>query len=183
MRALMTYQPIFPAALQPLVPALLRRLEVAELASATQGTTFLVQGEQLVAPARVYYEPNILRWVIEHESGDTRILALSLGTRHWNGYVREECVRRLVTVDRPWVVPFVVQLVGEYVVEIVQVIAAALHEVDRPRFGAFVRENRKFMATTRSRVRSYWDCYYRSQFPSLQAYPATILLDEIERMA
>ena len=80
-------------------------------------------------------------------------------------------------------VPLVVQLVGEYVVEIVQAICEALHDIDGPRFGGFAREKPAFMATTRSCTTSYRHCYYRRQFPSLRAYPATIVLDAIKRMA
>jgi hypothetical protein len=93
---------------------------------------------------------------------------LYLGTRHWDGYVREECVRQLVGIDRPWVVPFVVQLLGEYVLEIVDVVAAAIPGVNAAQFSEFVRENRGFMATTRRRMTSYWDCYFRGRFPTLQ---------------
>ncbi len=56
------------------------------------------------------------------------MLALSLGTRHSDGRIREECLRQIVAVDRPWVAPFVVQLLGEYVIKIVEVIAATIHE-------------------------------------------------------
>ena len=43
------------------------------------------------------------------------MLALCLGSRDWDGYLREECARGLATIDRPWVVPFVVQLIGELI--------------------------------------------------------------------
>lgn len=148
-----------------------------------QGFTVLVQGEKLSAPYRVYYAPHDLRSAIARSRGDTLILALSLGTRHWDGYVREECLRQLVAMDRPWVVPFLVQLLGEYVIEIVEVIAAAIPEANSAQFSDFVQENPEFMATTRRRVTSYWNCYYRSRFPTLQTYPAFIAIEAIERMA
>ena len=52
----------------------------------------------------------------------------------------------LLAIIGPWIVPFVVQLVGEYVVEIVQAIGEALHDIDGPRFGAFARENPAMLA-------------------------------------
>ena len=51
------------------------------------------------------------------------------------------------------------------------------------RFRAFARENPAFMATTRRRATSYWDCYYRMGFPTLQTYPAVFALNEIELRA
>ena len=180
----MTYHPIFPAALQPAALDLLRTLGAAELSPPMQGFTVLVRGEKLSAPSRIYCEPANLRSAIASSTGDTRMLALCLGSRHWDGYLREECARGLATIDRPWVVPFVVQLIGEYVIEIVEAVAAiAISDASAPLFSEFVRENPAFMATTRRRVVSYWDCYYRSRFPTLQGYPAFIALEAIEQTA
>jgi hypothetical protein len=178
----MTYHPLFPAALQPAASDLLRTLGAAELSPPMQGFTVLVQGEKSSAPSRVYYEPSNLRSAIAGSTGDTRMLALCLGSRHWDGYIREECVRELDAVGRPWVVPFVVQLIGEYVVEIVEAAAATvISDASSAQFAEFVRENPAFMATTRRRVTSYWACYYRSRFPTLQSYPAFMALEAVER--
>ncbi len=178
----MTYIPRFPAALQPIASALLRALPVESTQLAANEFTVLVQGEQLSVPYRIYHAPDSLRSVISSSSGETQVLALCFGTRHWDGYFREECVRQLVAIDRPWVVPFIVQLVGEYVIEIVEVIATALPQVNPLQFSEFVRENPRFMATTKRRVTSYWDCYHRRRFPTLQSYPAFKVLEAIERM-
>ena len=62
--------------------------------------------------------------------------------RHSDGHVREECLLQIVAVDRPWLAPFVVQLLGEYVIEIVEVIAATLHEHGPERLAGFARETR-----------------------------------------
>jgi hypothetical protein len=176
-----TYQPIFPAALQQAALALLGALPSAS--AVQQGFTVSVQGEQLSAPCRIYCTPSGLRYVIAHSSGEVLLLALSLGTRHSDGRIREQCLRQIVAVDRPWVAPFVVQLLGEYVIEIVEVIAAAVYERGPEPFAGFAQENPQFMATTRRRATSYWHCYYRGRFPALQAYPAITALDAIERMA
>ena len=85
-------------------------------------------------------------------------------------------------LDRAWAVPFVVQLVGEYVIEIVDVIESALPLVNSRHFGEFARENSAFMATTRHRVTSYWDCYFHQRFPALRDYPGFVALEAIERM-
>lgn len=181
--ALMTYQPIFPASLQPAASALLRVLPTAEFAAALQGFKVRIHGELLSAPHRVYYQLSDLRSAIANSTGETRSLALCLGTRHRDGFVREECLRQIIAIDQPWAVPFVVQLLGEYVIEIVEVIDAAIPAVNAERFSEFVLENPKFMATTRRRATSYWDCYYRSRFPELRTYPAITALDAIEQMA
>lgn len=134
-------------------------------------------------PYRVYCTQSGLRAAIARSSDEAQLVALCLGTRHWDGYLREECLRQIVAVDRPWLAPFVVQLLGEYVIEIVEVIAATLHEHGPERLAGFARENPQFMATTRRRATSYWHCYHRGRFPALQAYPAITALDAIERRA
>ena len=178
----MTYEPVFPAELQPIASVLLPALAVGEQWPAHQGFIVRVQSERLSAPYRVYYEPARLRATIQSSSKEVRALALCLGTRHWDGFVREECIRQLVGEDHPWVVPFAVQLIGEYVLEIIQVVAAGLGRVNAVAYGEFVHENPDFMATTRRRVTSYWNCYYRSRFPEREAYPGFVALEEVEGM-
>ncbi len=197
----MTYRPLFPAALQPATLALLRTLSGCEprpliglpfvlrtpvfASGAAQrlmpGFTVSLQGEALSAPSRVYCAPEHLRSVIARSEGDMRILAFCIGTRHWDGHIREECLRQLVGADRPWVVPFVVQLLGEYVIEIVEAIVRALPGMNPAHSSRFVRENTAFMATTRRRATSYWSCYHRCRFPALRTYPGIVALDAIER--
>lgn len=179
-----TYPPIFPAALQQAALALLDAYPAAGFASAIhRGFTVSVQGELLSAPGRIYCKPGDLHAAIAQSSGEVLLLAFSLGTRHSDGRIREECLRQIVAVDQPWLAPFVVQLLGEYVIEIVEVIAADIHERGPERLAAFAQENPQFMATTRRRATSYWHCYHRGRFPALQAYPATVALDAIECIA
>jgi hypothetical protein len=180
----MAYEPIFPAALQPLASTILPALRGNEVAPASpDGFSVIVGGEQLAAPYRVYYAAPDLRAVIDGSREDSRTLALCLGTRHWDGYVREECLRSLIADRRPWAAPFIVQLLGEYVVEIAQAILAVLQQGYVAGLAEFVTDNPSFMATTRRRVVSYWHCYYRPYFPTLQDYPAHVALELVEKVA
>ncbi|MCE4554910.1 hypothetical protein [Pelomonas cellulosilytica] len=179
----MTYQPAFPAAIQPAALALLEAMTTSQLARVHQGFQVNLQGELLSAPARLYCSPGDLRALIDHATGDHRTLALCLGTRHWNGYVREECLRRFIATDRPWTAPFLVQLLGEYVIEIVELIASTTPQATVQNLADFARENPKFMALTRQRATSYWDCYFRRHFPSLQTYPAIRTLNAMDALA
>jgi hypothetical protein len=92
-------------------------------------------------------------------------------------------LRQLISTDRPWAAPFLVQLLGEYVIEIVEVIAEAVRQATLQNLSDFARENPKFMAITRQRATSYWDCYFWSGFRSLQTYPAITALNAIDAMA
>ena len=99
------------------------------------------------------------------------MIALCLGTRHHDGHLREACVRQLLQQQRAWTVPFVVHLCGEYVLQIVEVIGAALPAWNGEALARYLRENPAYVATLERRAVSYWNCYYRAQYPVWDAYP------------
>ena len=105
-----------------------------------------------------------------------------LYTRHHDVRVRQRRLERILGLAEPWVAPFVVQLIGEYVLEILLVIrrrllpaltdpASALAGV----YGQFAAENATFVARTSARVVSYWDCNYRHRYPTFADYPGHAL--------
>ena len=58
----------------------------------------------------------------------------------------------MITLNQPWSMPFLVQLVGEYVIEILDQIETAFDRIDPMVVAPFVRENPSFMHLTRARV-------------------------------
>jgi hypothetical protein len=57
----------------------------------------------------------------------------------------------------------VLQLIGEYVLEIVLLIHEHIDELDRTIYDRFAKENDNFIALIKAKAISYWDCYYRWQ--------------------
>jgi hypothetical protein len=108
-------------------------------------------------------------------------------TRHHDGHVREQSVQGIVKVCEPWVAPFVVCLVGEYVVEIVQIIDTALTDltVEGSRqqriYGRFGASNPDLIERTASRVASYWNEYYRAESATLSDYLPRRLFKRLEQ--
>lgn len=130
-----------------------------------------LNGETLDIPYRVYYDKGQLLKCISSDDPE-RLVALCLGTRHFDGYIREKCVIELLARDEYWAIPFVVQLLGEYVVEIVLLIEKGLPGIDSEKYAKFLRENPKYFETIGRRATSYWDVYYRQRYPKLKEYPA-----------
>ena len=130
-----------------------------------------LNGEELSIPFRVYFlepEPDC-------SSGLTNVQQLILNailSRSHNGYVREKCVRKLLQSDEPWIPPFVLQLLGEYVLPIIRVVEDHSSVLKRSEYRDFVIENPAFFELLKQRIRSYWNCYYRGIFPRLSDYPA-----------
>ncbi|MDI1280053.1 hypothetical protein [Brevundimonas sp.] len=79
--------------------------------------------------------------------------------------------------------PFVAALLGDYVVEIADVIAEAVPGFDQALYANFVRENRTAVRAIRAQATSYWAAYYRDRFPEKRDYPALRALHEMETWA
>ena len=73
-------------------------------------------------------------------------------------------------------VPYVVQLIGEYVIEILRVAEANIDIFGRPIYREFVATNPIFMSLTRARVISYWNEYHRRQVADFEKYVGWRLL-------
>jgi hypothetical protein len=103
--------------------------------------------------------------------------------------VRQRHLEKVIGSTDLWVVPFVVRLVGEYVVEIVAVICDGLRDLTAVGtrghlvYGQFIMDNPAFFARTQRRVVSYWSCYYRDSYPRFADYPGRALLDLLRSAA
>ena len=106
-----------------------------------------------------------------------------LYTRSTDGYWRQASLRRIVDINEPWSIPFVVLLAGEYVIEIIDDMMASIAVLDRAAYVNFVRENRGLMGLLRSKATSYWDCYYRVAYPNRRSYPGLAFLQQLELWA
>lgn len=140
------------------------------------GHTVSLQGEALCIPYRVYYRSGA---VLAPREGIDALIAACLGSRLHDGFVREQCAEYLLLRPTPWTAPFVVALLGEYVVEIVRKIEASLATQPLTAYADFASENPAFMATTTRRAVSYWNEYHRRQYPQKDTYPALLTLSAI----
>ena len=119
-------------------------------------------GEDTVSiPYRIYHDPALIH--LASLTGTQCELLACLMTRHHSGFVREEFLPKIIGCNHEWVPPFVVQLVGENVVEIIQAISDGIHRLDPDLYRAFLARNPAFYKTTKKRVLSYCDCYHRAK--------------------
>jgi len=171
----------FPRALAPLAMRIAAELAPDARQGALGAFDVCVDGEILAIPVRVYYLPARLMHASE-APGDAGLVALCLGTRHHDGFVREACLARLLDARRDWIVPFVVQLVGEYIPQIVRRIEDALPGLDHAAYGRFLLENPRFFARTERRVISYGYTYLAAGYPDLRDHPGTRTIAAFRRM-
>jgi hypothetical protein len=168
----MTESDAFPAALAGTLARLLPALSTGQQHAPSESFDVHQDGHLLRIPVRTYYQREQLL-ACTQLAGDAGVLALCLGTRHHDGYLREACLRQLLQQERVWTAPFVVHLCGEYVLEIVEAIEVALPAWNAEALARYLRENRAYVATLERRAVSYWNCYYRRQYPVWKAYPGS----------
>ncbi|MBD0669279.1 hypothetical protein BU198_34300 [Streptomyces sp. CBMA156] len=147
-----------------------------------------VQGRLLAIPTRLYNdEPSAD--ALESLSPRQLTILHCLYTRHHDGRIRRRHLECVVGSAQPWVVPYVVQLAGEYVVEILVVIREALGDLDTPgtalraAYGRFIVDNPSFFARTQRRVVSYWSCYHRLDYTRFPDYPGCTVLELLRAAA
>ena len=136
----------------------------------------LISGEPVHIPWRIYStEPALPSTVSDLQ----RTIVACLYTRHHNGFIREKYLSDLFRPSYSWIPPFVLQLVGEYVLEIVELINRNMSELEFSVYKRFANENKEFVALTRARVISYWDCYYRQRRWKFRNYTPFRILDRL----
>ena len=122
--------------------------------------TAFVGEESLEIPYRVYHDVTLIQSA--QLVGVQLELLDCLLTRHHDGRVREEHLRKILRSNGPWVPPFVVHLAGEYVIEILYAIRDGLAGLDPRLYRMFLTQNPAFFERTKQRVESYRNCYYPS---------------------
>jgi hypothetical protein len=153
-----------------------------------------VSGERVAFADRIYNsEPP--RQAVAGLSPTQQLIAHCVYSRHHDGHVRQRSCEEIVQSADAWVPPYVVRLLGEYVVEIVEMIRIKLGALENDggplttAYGTFVAANPEFIELTRSRAVSYWNCYHRAGlaatptpgFYTREAYPAFAVLASLER--
>lgn len=145
-----------------------------------------VSGELVRIPYRIYYEwPGLNR--ARSLSPEQSLILAAWMSRHGDGRIRQAALRDLLEANASWTIPFVVQLCGEYVIEIgndlEQFFGTKLAE--RPElqqaYVQFTKDNPAFISLTVQRALSYWNAYDRWRFHKDQ-YPQMAALNGLRAL-
>jgi len=142
----------FPSALEERAKRAANALTGARLSPGSFSAT--VNGERIIIPQRLYIPA-------PHISMKVDGVTAAIVSRHDDGFVRERAVQRLLAEQGEWVVPFLMRLIGEYVIEIIDRIDASFDSLDHVAWRTFMIANPGFVAVTDAQVMSYWNCYHR----------------------
>ena len=142
----------------------------------------MVSGEKLLIPYRHYDTAS------SSSIGADQVLAAWM-TRSNDGRPRQRALESLLAgPPTEWQPAYVIQLLGEYVIEICEVIADHVDEmlprdsVAREAYRGFSAANPRFIALTRARCASYFNAYHY-RVTTWAEHPGRRALDAIELMA
>lgn len=128
----------------------------------TANSFSVVVGKDTVwIPYRIYHDPSQID--LDSLTQTQKELLACLLTRHHSGFVRGENLAKILDFHHEWLPPFVVQLVGEYVIEIIRSIRSGIHRLDHEAYRQFLIGNPLFYRKTKARVVSYWNCYHQEE--------------------
>lgn len=150
-----------------------------------------LDNENLSIPYRIYFdEPNSIDE--QKLSEQQKNILNCFYTRHHNGFVRQRRLELLLDKTDYFITPFVLQLLGEYVLEILFIIDTCINEKTRENYRRFINDNKVYFQQIESKVVSYWNVYYRrpmypaflaSKYENRKDYIGQIIIDRIKENA
>ncbi|MFD2907873.1 hypothetical protein ACFSX9_03900 [Flavobacterium ardleyense] len=142
----------------------------------------ILDGQKLIIPGRVYFD------IPTDTAGNSltinqQTILNCIYLRHHNGFVRQQQLEKLIyNVKDYYVIPFVFQLLGEYVMEILEVADKHINDKTINNYLKFFNENPTYRQQTESRMISYWDVYYRRfKYNKLKEYIGRKIFDRIKK--
>lgn len=169
----------FPSALADQARAVVEALPGWSHPSFEGRESVSVGGEIVTIPYRVH-RPELPDEALAALDTSQQLIAACIYSRHGDGHVRERAIARVLDSTEPWVVPYVIQLLGEYVIEICALILNRA-PLSTCGYQQFARANREFVALTEQRANSYWGAYHQVSHPRRRGYPALVALDSLQR--
>ena len=116
--------------------------------------------------------------LIDNLNHTQKLILYCIYTRHHNGFIRQKYIEKLINENNYFITPFIIQMIGEYVSEIMIIIDKYL-ENNIENYIKFKYENKKYWKYLRGSMASYWDTYQRNKYPKYDEYIGKIILDKI----
>ncbi len=169
------FQEGFPLYLRNDVTMVVNYIEKASSRLISIGITehhiqYSVHGDFIKFPDRMYYN-DIPELDYQDMSLEQKMILHCIFSRNCDGYVRQKHLRLLLLMDyEDWVIPYIVKLCDEYVVEILDMTYSILCNKDNGRVMQFCYENVESFCKSYARMISYWNEFYRDRCYNFHEY-------------
>ncbi|WP_018342515.1 hypothetical protein [Cytophaga aurantiaca] len=148
----------------------------------TDEQELILDGHKIKIPRRVYFD-NPKETTGDNLTVRQKNILDCIYLRHHNGFVRQQRLERLIDNEEDYfVIPYIFQLLGEYVMEILEVADKHINDKTINNYLKFFNENPKYRQQTESRMVSYWDIYYRrAKYKKLNEYVGRQIFNRINK--
>lgn len=170
----------FPESLRSDIKSLVSMINAKSKHSAHWGYKMHLDNQQIEIPTRIYWDESKLTLNALTDTG--KLILACILTRHHNGYVREANLEKLVSSEKYWTIPYVIQLLGEYVIELLELIWEKFDKLHKENLIGFIHENESYWFKTKQRISSYWDCYHKYKGNPKSEYVGFKLIERIEKL-
>ncbi len=138
----------------------------------------LLSGEEISFPSRIYYIDNF-HYAPLYFSFTQKMIYHAIYTRSCNGFIRARHLYAILNENFPdWIIPYIIKLSDEYVVEILDIIYFKLTSEKKEIIQKFCLLNIESFLKSHDRVRSYWNAYYKNRFNNFENYVGEKLYHE-----
>ena len=136
--------------------------------------------EALEIPSRIYFNEPLLDK--ENKLTDLQKNILNcLYLRHHNGIIRQKRLKLLLDKNDYFIIPYKFDLLGEYVIEILDDLQKHITTDSVHSFAKFAVENEKYFIKAESRMANYWNVYYRWKSQKLRNYIGRQNIDKVKK--
>jgi len=171
----------FPSKISEEVKSIFEKHSIKTIYETPRFFKVSVKDEELKIPYRIYYDDKILANLNEFTQVQQNILNC-LYSRHHDGFVRQKCISKIITSKHSWTIPFIIQVISEYVIEILDEVNDKITSLDEINFKNFLLSNKEFYKIAKDRVASYWNCYYRMQYPKKEDFVGFKILRHLDKI-
>lgn len=135
-----------------------------------QFVKYSMDGDVYIFPYRVYNE-EIQNSSIKQWDANKQAIFHCIFSRNSNGFVRQKHIQGLLEMDIPDLsIPYILKICDEYIIEILKIVYDYLELHNNQKIKKICMQNKYLMDKSYSRMISYWNEYYREQFPNLKNY-------------
>lgn len=131
----------------------------------------------LTIPYRVYFKNIKTYGSLNYNS---KMIYFCLQTRNSSGYVREEYIKKILEFSKlpQFAFPYILASSCDYVLNIVETIYNKLRLKDNIEIKEFLKNNLRQFRKSYSIMISYWNIYYKDDYPNYKDYPGYKLFTE-----
>lgn len=174
----------FPKQLKDDVEFVIKQISLDSCCESGEFITFqnvlwkLKNGESICFPYRIYFIEKLVN-PNEIFTPTQEIIYHCIFSRSCDGYVREKHIAAILKVETPdWVIPYIIKICDEYVLEILELVYNKLSEIDTSVYKEICRLNSGQFLLGYNRMISYWNEYYRKKCCNICDYVGKKLYEE-----